>query len=267
MEARSYTDYLELVKYYPEIKTREFVDKIRKRFEYNGGLPAQYTPVIYVLDYTENKYLYVDEACFDLFGYTAKQWKEEGIEGFLSKWHPDDFLIMNARVFPENIKFLENIADTQHEDLIFSFNYRVLNAKGEYITILQRSSFIPGTEKAKPLGSIGVAFEITHFKTDNSVVQTIEESKSIDGKYYNKVLFKKVYFPPTTAPGVISKREMEILRFIAQGFSSKQIADHLFLSINTINNHRKNMLQKTGCKNSSELLNFAMKHRLIEHIS
>jgi len=34
----------------------------------------------------------------------------------------------------------------------------------------------------------------------------------------------------------------------------------LFLSVHTVNNHRKNMLQKTNCKTSGELLNYALKH-------
>ena len=52
----------------------------------------------------------------------------------------------------------------------------------------------------------------------------------------------------------LTKREEEILSCIAEGLSSKQIAGRLFISENTVANHRKNMLLKTGAKSSAELV-------------
>jgi DNA-binding CsgD family transcriptional regulator len=56
---------------------------------------------------------------------------------------------------------------------------------------------------------------------------------------------------------------MEILKYMATGQSSKQIADTLSISINTINNHRKSMLSKTNCNSSAELINYAVRHGLL----
>jgi DNA-binding CsgD family transcriptional regulator len=53
---------------------------------------------------------------------------------------------------------------------------------------------------------------------------------------------------------VLTRREKEILNYIAQGLCSKQIADRLTLSVNTVANHRKNMLYKTQTKSSAELI-------------
>jgi DNA-binding NarL/FixJ family response regulator len=44
----------------------------------------------------------------------------------------------------------------------------------------------------------------------------------------------------------LSPRELEIVRLIEKGFSSKQIAEKLFLSVYTVNTHRSNILEKTG---------------------
>jgi DNA-binding CsgD family transcriptional regulator len=62
---------------------------------------------------------------------------------------------------------------------------------------------------------------------------------------------------------LMSKRELEILKLMADGLGSKQIAHKLHLSVNTINNHRKNMLQKANCNTSAALLNHALKHGLV----
>jgi DNA-binding NarL/FixJ family response regulator len=52
----------------------------------------------------------------------------------------------------------------------------------------------------------------------------------------------------------LSKKEQEILRFISNGMSSKEIAEKLLLSIRTVSNHRANMLKKTGLNNTAELI-------------
>ena len=61
----------------------------------------------------------------------------------------------------------------------------------------------------------------------------------------------------------LSNREMEVLRYIAYGYTSKEIAGLIFLSTHTIQNHRKRMLIKSNCGSVAELVRIAMlEHRL-----
>lgn len=55
----------------------------------------------------------------------------------------------------------------------------------------------------------------------------------------------------------VSIREEEVLRLIANGFSSKQIADMLFISNHTAISHRKNLIEKFGVKNTAQLIKTA----------
>ncbi|MES2704150.1 MAG: helix-turn-helix transcriptional regulator [Bacteroidota bacterium] len=48
---------------------------------------------------------------------------------------------------------------------------------------------------------------------------------------------------------ILTRREIDILLCVAQGLSSKQIAEKLFLSIKTVGHHRSNILEKTGAGN------------------
>ena len=59
---------------------------------------------------------------------------------------------------------------------------------------------------------------------------------------------------PNNPTPKLTQREKEILSLIALGLGSKQIADRLIISENTVANHRKNMLCKTGAKSSAELI-------------
>ncbi len=58
----------------------------------------------------------------------------------------------------------------------------------------------------------------------------------------------------------ISDREREVLLLVAQGFSSKEIADKLNISVHTVNTHRKNITHKTGIKSVAGLAVYAMIH-------
>jgi DNA-binding NarL/FixJ family response regulator len=58
--------------------------------------------------------------------------------------------------------------------------------------------------------------------------------------------------------GDITPRQIEILKLIAEGKSSKEIADRLFISIRTVGNHRANIMKRLGAKKNTELVRFAI---------
>lgn len=64
-------------------------------------------------------------------------------------------------------------------------------------------------------------------------------------------------------PVVLSKREIEVIVLIAEGFTNGAIAKKLFLSNHTINTHRKNILAKLGVKNTAGIVMYAVKTNLI----
>lgn len=67
----------------------------------------------------------------------------------------------------------------------------------------------------------------------------------------------------TCEPVIISERENEIIKLIAEGQTNAQIADLLFLSNHTINTHRKNILSKLGVKNTAGIVMYAVKTNLV----
>jgi DNA-binding NarL/FixJ family response regulator len=62
----------------------------------------------------------------------------------------------------------------------------------------------------------------------------------------------------------LSRRELEILQLIYEGFSNQEMADKLFISVRTVTNHRFNIMQKTGVKNTAGLINFGIKQKLLK---
>ena len=89
--------------------------------------------------------------------------------------------------------------------------------------------------------------------------------------YFSSVLYgsltrnlsRKESMPPDDEDS-LSEREIEILVEVCAGLSNQEIADKLFISKRTVDKHRANILEKTGCKNTANLVVYAIKNRLVE---
>ena len=61
----------------------------------------------------------------------------------------------------------------------------------------------------------------------------------------------------------LTRREKEVLKLIAEGYTNPQIAEKLFVSQTTVDSHRKNLMAKLNVKNTASLIRFAVEHQLI----
>jgi DNA-binding NarL/FixJ family response regulator len=63
----------------------------------------------------------------------------------------------------------------------------------------------------------------------------------------------------------LTKREIEILKLIANEYSNPEIAKKLHISVRTVDTHRRNLLEKLNVKNTAGLVKYAIKQNLIDH--
>lgn len=134
---------------------------------------------------------------------------------------------------------------------------RVLNSMDVYNWLMVQYADQIFDSQGNLLYMLTLVTNVQHIKKDNiatmSILNTYDESCQqficVDGES----------LPNTSASTVsISNRETEVLRLMALGNSSKQIASILKLSQKTVDNHRQNMLQKTGTKSSGELVAYGI---------
>lgn len=83
--------------------------------------------------------------------------------------------------------------------------------------------------------------------------------KAIQGRIGKKVKAKKMNI-------VITKREEEILQLVCQQYTAEEIAEKLYISVKTVNGHRNNLLQKTGSRNVTGLVLYAIKNSIVSLI-
>jgi two-component system response regulator NreC len=82
--------------------------------------------------------------------------------------------------------------------------------------------------------------------------------------YLQPQLGAKLAALPDGPPDGLSERQLEVLRMIALGHTNSQIADELFLSVRTVETHRAHIQQKLGLVQRSDLVKYALDHKLLE---
>lgn len=116
-------------------------------------------------------------------------------------------------------------------------------------------------------GARGFLLKDSEFDVVVEAVQTVYEG----GTYFSSSLLDSLSgsIRAGSVRGVdeqdsLSERELEILVGICRGLSTQEIADKLFISKRTVDKHRANILEKSGCKNSTSLVVYAIKNGLVE---
>jgi len=162
--------------------------------------------------------------------------------------HPDDLLekhLQELRFF----HFLKNIPSRKRRDYYLTHNMRMRDNSGRYVHILHRIFYIANDSN----GSVWLALCLYNFSIDTSLSCIIINSTN------GQVL----ELEKQSCNDLLSDREKEVLQLIDKGKMSKDIARILSISINTVNRHRQNILEKLQVSNSIEACRVAKELNLL----
>jgi DNA-binding NarL/FixJ family response regulator len=140
---------------------------------------------------------------------------------------------------------------------------RLIKIKYPGIMVLALSTFNQGTYIRKMMES-----DASGYLLKNSGKQEIVKAIKIVAKGKTYLSFdagqtlKNGSQQQNTVPQ-LTKREKEVLIHIAEGLTNTQIAEKLYISIDTVDTHRKNLHTKLNVKNSAMLIRFAMENNLL----
>jgi len=205
--------------------------------------------ITWILDVRTQKFSFVSHNVKEILGYDAHVFLEKGLAFFNQITHPDDVNILWLRV-KRHWDFMEILPPHQRKQQKLNNSYRILHPNGTYLKVLEQNSVLQLDDKDNITHIMGVCSDITHLQ-----------------KKADPVFARVSDVPPAAsfiAPQIkLSKRELEIVKLLAAGYKSKDIANNLFISFHTVNTHRQNIIEKTNTKNTSELIQYAMYQRLI----
>ena len=187
----------------------------------------------------------------DVLGYDPD---EVNIPFIMDKIHPRDKPhILN---FEEKaVEFLSINTEDRLTNYKISYDYRLKKKDGNYLRILQQSFAIAYDKKENTFRSLSIHTDISRIK-DGGVPKLSMLGLNGYPSFLNvdvKEKFNTNFLSP------ISKRELEILLLLAAGKTTKEISTELFIAQETVNKHRKNMLQKTNTSNTALLISTAIK--------
>lgn len=167
---------------------------------------------------------------------------------------------MLSSLFPVVFQyFKDNTTSLTGTDYRYTCCAKLKNVYGEYAWFLIDTVIVQTDETGFPTRTLITCTNIQQFKKDDCVYYNIMK-KNQDGIY--QIMLEGIENNRVDEYNLTS-RETQVINMIGQGYSNKQIADKLFISLNTVQTHRKNILKKTGCKGTAELTNFAFSRGLL----
>lgn len=212
--------------------------------------------VTWVRHVPTSQYTFVSENCRQLLGYSAAELRAGGMALMRDLLHPADAGPF-WQIMLEIWQYILALPAGQRPLCQFSCDYRLRRANGTYVRLLEQNTVLPTHEQSAVAHVLTTGTDITHWKKSEVLTATIlpaERAAGPEGVTGGSRL--RVSNP-------LSKREKEILKLIAAGYSSKLIADQLCISFHTVNTHRQKMIDKTCSKNTGELIQMAISKQYI----
>ncbi len=213
------------------------------------NLPLGPNESIHVADFSKNE-LILHRGFQNFLGYSDD---EVSIKLIRSLYHPVDADLVN-RVFRATALYtMEHPQDSLNNELMISL--RVKKKDGSYVKIISKSTIIEVDQNNRMLYVFNRFTDIS-FMDHTDIVNWEFKTKNL-----NKEEFKKLVYQ--NEQNYFTKKELEIIREIANDKSSKEIADKLNISIHTVATHRKKIYKKCNCHKPAELILFCKSKGLL----
>lgn len=220
---------------------------IKKIAELDEFLPINST--FFCITNTQTlKFEYISKNMFSCIGIEKATLEKKGMEYLWSRMHPDDIELW-LKAMKELMNFtLSEIPNEKRAKMSYTWNYRLKTATGKYVNIIQNTTPIEFDEINKPI--IGLAHYTvlgSHINMDVCAsAKYLNENEEYQTLYFNN-------FSQKLLSNGLTNRERDIVRLLILNHSSKQIAEKLFISSNTVDTHRRNILKKLGISSTGEL--------------
>ena len=198
------------------------------------------------------KFVFVSDNIPELYGLDSHRLFIDGHQPVIEVVHPDDIyygLLVRKKIY----SILSSFSNEEKMDYKAIHEMRVRNLRGEYIRIIEQEQVIESDKS----GNIWLMLSVID-------VDASHESEIVKSHLYNFKTGEQIFIDLSdTLNEPLTNRELEVLRLMKQGSLSKEIANTLKVSINTVNTHRRNILRKLKANNSIEAVNFAQRLGLL----
>jgi DNA-binding CsgD family transcriptional regulator len=207
-----------------------------------------------IFDLNKKEIIFFSPNFGKVLGYVSDDYEALNYHFFDSKIHPDEKtqLALNGLA---SLKMFNSFLSEEKRDHKVIHEYRMLNAEGKYMRLVQQYQVLELDKKGQVWLLVGIV-DIS----PNQEAESPVKSQILNFKTGNIIPLAEGQKPQLE----LTKRELEILKLVKQGYLSKEISNRLSISVHTVNTHRYRFLEKLGANNSFEAIAFASKYGLLE---
>lgn len=209
-----------------------------------------------VLDITTMHYPIILGDVEKVCGWPAEYFYEAGMEGYLQKFLPEDIIGL-GEISKQLNSYVPTLSVKQVTQFKAIYDYRMRRKDGGITRVCQESTALKTNAEGHIVYFMAYVSDVTHFKREG------KQHLHLSGGDMTHLIAIDNASGTTKSLTNLGKRELEIAGLLGKGLTSEQIAEKLFISVNTVNTHRQNMLRKLDLTDTTELLNFMRIYRLI----
>ena len=213
----------------------------------------------YVVETPAHKYHFMGKQQVNVSGYSNEEFIERGVELFLQNVHLEEVEIVLNQIYPAYTTLIVNSSAEDRKKIQFQYHYRFRRKDGEHVNLMEQLYLLEVDQVGLPALVLGNVITLG----SNDVLPIRASAKLITDSGFSETIFSKTYQSISNDISKVTDRELDILRNLATGKTSKQIGDELYISPHTVDTHRRNLLKKLDCRSVVELAQIAYKNGLL----
>ncbi|WP_027385839.1 response regulator transcription factor [Chryseobacterium gregarium] len=209
---------------------------------------------VYIIDYQNRNFEYVSDNPLFLCGHSAEEVKMMGYN-FYFKYVQKNDLDLLLKINQAGFDFYERIPVSERKLYTISYDFHLLN-KDKAILINHKLTpiFLTGTGKIwKAMCIVSLS---THTESGNITV-----FKQGTNEFWSYHIKEDIWKNEQKVK--LTERELDVLRYYAQGYTINEIAEKIFVSPDTIKFHRRKLFDKMHVNNISEALSYVTNNKLL----
>jgi DNA-binding CsgD family transcriptional regulator len=213
----------------------------------------------FIPDQTDMTIVAASENTKQLSPYKPTEWVGQDANFWANNIHPDDrYYVLSAALLSAEIN--ESYTRERSDKIRINIYCRMLDAKSNFRWVLIQFPNRYFNAENRIASTWIMITDLGHLKSNIAHMMTVIDTSNNENQYFSVSLQTK----ELTAIDIpqITKREQEILQLMARGLNSPETAKELFISHYTVEQHKRNLRQKTGSRTSAELMSFVCKHNL-----
>ncbi|NER16588.1 LuxR C-terminal-related transcriptional regulator [Spongiivirga citrea] len=249
----SYSEIFDTNGQYDGTYVREYVDKLQYLDDHTPPLQSY----ILVTNTSTQTYEYVGSDFEKTIGLDREKMLSDGLGYYISNYHPQELPVL-LKIFEELMVFtMTQLELEQRQRVVYTWNYRIKNGSGDYKSMHVQQTPIFFDTNGRPI----IGYSQNTIVGDGRPRPLVATCKYLNKNNEFETLFSKNYLLEALQQ-MLTKRELEIVKLLANSYTTKDIATELFISEQTVSVHRKNILNKLSFVSTAEIIEYCNKYQV-----